>query len=137
MGATHAILESSFLVKKVVFRVELLPMVKLMSAFIVHGFFVGVIFLMFAVYGYTVSIYNVQFLYYAGAMFCLCLGISWLTSALTVFLRDVGQFVSLILQLGNAHLLEFKHDTDSVSDNLETKSCLLHYRGLSPELHLP
>lgn len=98
-GATNAILESSFLVKKVVFRVELLPMVKMMSAFMVHGFFVAVIFLMFALYGYSVSIYNFQFVYYAGAMFCLCLGISWLTSALTVFLRDVGQLVALVLQL--------------------------------------
>lgn len=99
-GATNAIVDSSFLVKKVVFRVELLPMVKIMSAFMVHGFFVLVIFLMFAVYGYSVSVYNLQFLYYSWAMFCLCLGISWLTSALTVFLRDVSQFVAMVLQLG-------------------------------------
>ena len=99
-GATTAILESSFLVKKVVFRVELLPMVKLMSAILVHGFFVLVIFLMFAVYGYSLSVYNFQIFYYGAAMFCLCLGISWLTSALTVFLRDVGQLVAMLLQLG-------------------------------------
>ena len=98
-GAANAILESSFLVKKVVFRVELLPMVKLMSAFLVHGFFVIVIFLMFAVYGYPISLYNFQFLYYGAAMFCLCIGISWLTSALTVFLRDVSQLVTMLLQL--------------------------------------
>ena len=98
-GAANAILDSSFLVKKVVFRVELLPMVKLMSAFLVHGFFVLVLFLMFAVYGYPVSVYNLQVLYYAAAMFCLCIGISWLTSALTVFLRDVGQLVAMVLQI--------------------------------------
>lgn len=99
-GATTSILENSFLVKKIVFRVELLPIVKIMSALVIHIFFVAVLFLMFAIYGYSVSIYNLQILYYFFAMICLSLGISWLTSALTVFLRDVGQFVAMILQLG-------------------------------------
>ena len=99
-SATNSILESSFLVKKIVFRVELLPIVKIMSALVVHIFFVAILFLMFAYYGYSVSIYNLQILYYFFAMICLSLGISWLTSSLTVFLRDVGQFVSMILQFG-------------------------------------
>lgn len=99
-SATTSILESSYLVKKIVFRVELLPIVKIMSALIVHIFFVAVLFFMFAVYGYSVSIYNLQILYYFFAMICMSLGISWLTSALTVFLRDVGQFIAMILQFG-------------------------------------
>lgn len=99
-SAANAILASSFLVKKVVFRVELLPIVKISSALIVHVFFVLVLFAMFAVYGYGVSIYNVQFIYYSFAMICLVLGISWLTSSLVVFLRDVGQFVAMFLQFG-------------------------------------
>ena len=99
-SATNSIVESSFLVKKIVFRVELLPIVKIMSALVVHIFFVAVLFLMFAIYGYGVSIYNLQIIYYFFAMICLSLGISWLTSSLTVFLRDVGQFVAMILQLG-------------------------------------
>ena len=98
--ATKSIVESSFLVKKIVFRVELLPIVKIMSALVVHVFFVAVLFLMFAVYGYNISIYNLQIVYYFFAMICLSLGISWLTSSLTVFLRDVGQFVAMILQFG-------------------------------------
>ncbi len=98
-SAANAIVEQSFLVKKVVFRVELLPMVKLLSALVVHVFFVGVLFLAFALYGYPASIYNLQFIYYTAAIFCLSLGISWLTSALTVFLRDIGQVVAMVLQL--------------------------------------
>ena len=99
-SASGAIVENSFLVKKVVFRVELLPIVKLMSALLVHVFFVAVLFLMFAVYGYPVSLFNLQCVYYTFAMICLCLGLSWLTSALTVFLKDVGQVVGMILQIG-------------------------------------
>lgn len=100
LSATNSVIESSFLVKKIVFRVELLPIVKIMSALVVHIFFVAVLFAMFAVYGYSVSIYNLQIIYYFFAMICLSLGLSWLTSSLTVFLRDVGQFVGMILQFG-------------------------------------
>ena len=100
LSASNSIIESSFLVKKIVFRVELLPIVKIMSALVVHIFFVAVLFLMFAIYGYSVSIYNLQIIYYFFAMICFTLGISWLTSSLTVFLRDVGQFAAMILQFG-------------------------------------
>lgn len=99
-SAANSIVESSFLVKKVVFRVELLPIVKIMSALVVHAFFVFVLFFLFFVYGYGVSVYNLQMFYYMAAMICLVLGISWLTSALTVFMRDVGQLVSMFLQFG-------------------------------------
>ena len=99
-NASTSIWESSYLVKKIVFRVEILPIVKIVSAFVVHIFFVAVLFFMFALYGYSVSIYNLQIVYYFFAMTCLALGISWLTSALTVFLRDVGQFVGMIMQFG-------------------------------------
>lgn len=98
-GAAMAILESSFLVKKVVFRVEILPMVKIFSALIVHAFFLCVLFGMFLAYGYGVSLYNLQFLYYTFAMICFVLGLSWITSALIVFLRDIGQFIAMVMQL--------------------------------------
>lgn len=99
-SAANSIIENSFLVKKIVFRVELLPIVKISSALVVHIFFVVLLFAMFAVYGYSISLYNFQILYYFFAMMCLALGISWLTSSLTVFLRDVGQFVAMMIQFG-------------------------------------
>ena len=99
-SATNSILDNSYLVKKVVFRVALLPIVKIISAFIVHVFFVGILLLMFALYGYTPTLYNLQIIYYMFAASCLLLGIAWLTSALTVFLKDVGQLVAMILQFG-------------------------------------
>ena len=99
-SAATSIIENSFLVKKIVFRVEILPIVKITSALVVHIFFVAILFAMFAAYGYPISIYNLQILYYFFAMMCLALGISWLTSALTVFLRDVRQLVTMLVQIG-------------------------------------
>jgi len=99
-AATHAVIDNSYLVKKVVFRVTVLPIVKIISALFVHFFFITVIFLMFAIYGYEMNLHNIQVLYYLFAMIILILGSSWLTSALVVFLKDVGQFVAMVLQFG-------------------------------------
>lgn len=99
-SATGSIIENSYLVKKVVFRVALLPIVKLISAFIVHVFFVGILLIMFAIYGYMPTIYSIQIIYYVFATSCLLLGIVWLTSALNIFLKDIGQLIGMVLQFG-------------------------------------
>jgi len=97
-GATSSILANSFLVKKVVFRVSLLPMIQICSALVVNLFFVIILFAMFAIYGYMPSVYNVQILYYLFALICLTFGLSLITSSLIIFLKDIGQLVAMILQ---------------------------------------
>lgn len=99
-SATNSIITNSYLVKKIVFRVSLLPMVQIISALIVHTFFVFVLFLMFALYGHMPSIYNLQVIYYLFALICFTFGLSLITSTLIVFLKDIGQIVSMILQFG-------------------------------------
>jgi len=99
-GATNSILANSFLVKKVVFRVSLLPIVSLMSAFAIHVFFIIFMFAMFIYYGYSPEIYWLQIPYYLFATFVLLLGLSWITSSVVVFFKDMGQFVSMMIQFG-------------------------------------
>lgn len=97
-SATGSILENSYLVKKVVFSLGMLPLIKILSSLIIHFFFIAVIFLMFLWYGYLPSIYNLQVFYYLFCTVTLLLGISWLTSSLSLFLRDTGQLVMMSLQ---------------------------------------
>lgn len=99
-SATYSIVSNAFLVKKVLFRVSLLPMIQILSALIVHVFFVCILFLMFALYGYLPNVYNIQIIYYDFAMLCLLFGLSLITSSLVVFLKDIGQLVGMLLQLG-------------------------------------
>lgn len=99
-SATNSIAESSYLVKKVVFRVSLLPIVKILSALIVHVFFIGLLFILFLLYGYSMSAYNFQVVYYLFAAICLALGISFFTATLMIFFKDMGQLVTMILQFG-------------------------------------
>lgn len=99
-NATNAVIENSYLVKKVVFRVSILPVIKILSAFFIHLFFIIVLVFIFLIYGYRPSIYTLQVIYYLFATFVLVLGLSWITSALVVFLKDVGQIVAMLLQFG-------------------------------------
>lgn len=99
-SATNAIISNSFLVKKVVFRVSLLPVIQILSALAVNLFFVGILFLLFFLYGYMPSIYNVQVFYYLFAMICLVFGLSLITSSLAVFSRDVSSLITMLLQFG-------------------------------------
>jgi lipopolysaccharide transport system permease protein/teichoic acid transport system permease protein len=97
---TNSIMANSFLVKKVVFRVSLLPLIPLLSALAIHIFFVFFMFGMFIYYGYTPSIYWAQIVYYLFASSILVLGLSWITSSVVVFFKDIGQFVAIIVQFG-------------------------------------
>jgi lipopolysaccharide transport system permease protein/teichoic acid transport system permease protein len=99
-SATNAIIDNSFLVKKVVFRVSLLPIVKIVSALIIHLFFTAFMLGMFLYYGYTPSLYWLQIFYYLSASIILMLGISWITSSVVIFFRDLGQLVGMVLQFG-------------------------------------
>ena len=99
-SATWSIVANSFLVKKVVFSMGMLPLVKILSSLIIHFFFILIIFLMFLIYGYPPSLYNLQVFYYLFCAVVLLLGLSWLTSSLILFLKDTGQIVTMILQFG-------------------------------------
>ncbi|MFC1855225.1 ABC transporter permease [Thermodesulfobacteriota bacterium] len=97
---TGSIVEKSFLVKKVVFRVSVLPIVKIMVALVVHLFFVFIIFAMFIFHGYPLSVYYLQVFYFVFCAVMIMTGLCWLTSALNVFIKDVSQLVSVFLQVG-------------------------------------
>ena len=97
-SATNSVVESSYLVKKVVFKVAFLPIIKILSALMVHLFFVLFMYLLFLLYGYSFELYWLQVFYYLCAMLVFILGISYITSAVVIFFRDMGQFVTMVLQ---------------------------------------
>ncbi|GIO92515.1 transport permease protein [Paenibacillus lactis] len=98
-SATNSIIENSYLVKKIVFRVSLLPIVKILASLFVHLFFIILLFVMFKIYNYNFSLYNLQLIYYLIATISLVMSISYITSTLVVFLKDVGQLVGVCIQL--------------------------------------
>ena len=99
-NGTNALLEYSYLVKKVVFKISILPIIKLIAATFIHLFFVGVLLIVAACYGYYPSIYTIQLVYYSFCMFVLVLAISYASCAIVVFFRDLGQIINIVLQVG-------------------------------------
>ncbi|RUM70409.1 MAG: ABC transporter permease [Sulfurovum sp.] len=99
-NGTNSIVANGFLVKKVVFRVSLLPIVSIATAFIVHLFFIFIMFAMFIYYGYAPNLYWLQIIYYLFATSILLLGLSWFTSSIMVFFKDMGQIVAMVIQVG-------------------------------------
>jgi len=99
-GGTNSLIEYSYLVKKVVFRVSVLPVVKIVSALFVHLFFLAFLIIISLCYGNTLDFYLLQLVYYAFCMIALVLSITYATSAIVVFFRDMGQVINILLQIG-------------------------------------
>jgi len=93
-------IEYNYLVKKVVFKIDILPLVKIISALFVNSFFILVAVVICWAYGYTPSLYTLQLLYYLVCMILLVVGLVYLTSAVVVFFRDLSQIIVIVLQVG-------------------------------------
>lgn len=99
-GGTGVLVEYSYLVKKVVFQIDILPVVKMISALFTHVFFVVFAIVLFAFMGYYPDFYTLQVIYYSVCMIVLTTGIVYATGAVTVFFRDMKEVVGIVLQIG-------------------------------------
>ncbi len=99
-AGTGCLQEYNYLVKKVVFQVEILPVVKVLSCLMVHVIFVGIMLVVFLLYGIAPRISWLQIVYYSFATTVFALGIVYFTSAVNVFFKDMTQIVSIALQVG-------------------------------------
>ena len=98
--ATNSLLEYSYLLKKVNFKVTMIPFIKVVSAGMVHAAFIVFIFVINLAYGRLPTLYFLQIPYYFLCAFCLSASLGLLLSALAVFLKDVANLVAVILQVG-------------------------------------
>lgn len=99
-NGTTALLEYNYLVKKVVFKISILPIIKIIAASFIHCFFVVFMLVMYFLYGYPVDAYLLQIIYYSMCMFIFVLALSYSTCAIVVFFRDLTQIINIFLQVG-------------------------------------
>lgn len=97
---TKVIQQYSFLLKKVDFRLSMLPIVNIMSSFIPHIFLIVICLVIMFINDLSSSLYIFQLVYYFIAMVSLLLGIAWLTSSVQLFIPDIAKFVGLIITFG-------------------------------------
>lgn len=99
-SGTNALREYDYLVKKVVFKISILPIIKIIAATFIHGFFILVLLIVAAIYGYYPTVYTIQIFYYSACLFLLVLAICYTTCAIVVFFKDLSQIISILLQIG-------------------------------------
>lgn len=99
-GGTNSLIEYNYLVKKVVFNINILPVIKVVSASFTHIFFAGVLVVIALLYGYMPSLYMLQIIYYTFCVTMLTLGAIYATSAIVIFFKDLQQIINIGLQLG-------------------------------------
>lgn len=98
--SANSLLEYSYLLKKVNFNVTIIPLIKVVSAAIIHMAFIAFIIIINLLYGCRPTLYFLQILYYFFCALCLSASLGWLLSALTVFLKDIANCVAVVLQIG-------------------------------------
>ncbi|MBF0298520.1 MAG: ABC transporter permease [Oligoflexia bacterium] len=104
INATHSIYEYGFLVKKVVFQIILLPVIRVLTALIIHFFLIIVVLIMLTYSNnHTTNfswpfLYWLQILYYIFAETVLLIALAWPLAAANVFIKDTGNFINMIMQ---------------------------------------
>ncbi len=99
-GATNSFIEYSYLVKKVVFKINILPLIKIISTLFIHIFFVIFMFVSYAICGIKFDVYVLQVFYYGLCMVTLVTVLSFITAPLVIFFKDLTQIMNIVLQFG-------------------------------------
>lgn len=97
-SGTGVFREYSYLVKKVVFNIKILPTAKLLSNLYTHLFFLAVTFILMFIYGIFPTIQTIQIIYYLICMSAFLTGLTWITASIQPFFSDISQFIAVIMQ---------------------------------------
>lgn len=98
-NGTNALLEYNYLVKKVVFKISILPIIKTIAATFIHVFFATIMLVLYFAYGYHPSLYLLQLLYYSFCLFAFTLALCYATCSIVIFFRDLNQIIAIFLQV--------------------------------------
>ena len=90
----------AFVVKKMTFKISVLPFAKILSTFFMSCILNVVLIVVFAINGKLVTIHLADILYYNICMFYLLTGLSFALSSINVFFRDTAQIIGILVQFG-------------------------------------
>lgn len=90
----------SFLLKRPEFNMSVLPIVNILTGLYIHAIFLGILVLMLLFSGVPFTFYWFQSIYYLFATAALLLGLAWIAASLSLFIKDVGNIIGIILQIG-------------------------------------
>ncbi len=97
LTASNSIRNYSYLVKKVVFPVDLIPVISLTSASFIGLFLILIAVIVSSLFGFMPNFFNVIYILFCAI--CFIIAITRLTSALTTIVPDFAQLLSILIQL--------------------------------------
>ncbi|MFD2306509.1 ABC transporter permease [Enterococcus termitis] len=98
LSATNVFREYSYLVKKVVFNVQILPTSKILSSLYAHVVFIFIGFGITSLSGVFPTVKALQLLYYLFCLIIFLTAVTWLTASTQPFLPDIMQFINVAMQ---------------------------------------
>ncbi|MCG2591238.1 ABC transporter permease [Ramlibacter sp. XY19] len=99
IAGANAIAEYSFLVRKMNFSTEMLPLARICSSLCIHLALLVFMFLLLMVQGHPLTLYWLQLPYYLACLFLLVLGAGVLCSVVQVFVKDFQQIIIMLMQI--------------------------------------
>ena len=97
LNITNSIRNYSYLVKKVLFPVDVIPTISLISTCITSLFVIIVATIICIIYGYMPNV--LLMIYYIFAALCFIVGFTRLTSAISTLVPDFAQLLSILMQI--------------------------------------
>lgn len=99
-NGTTSLMEYSYLVKKVVFKIKIIPLIKVIAASFTHCFFVFFMLVMYFILGGKPTLSMLCLIYYSFALFVFVMALSYFTCSVMVFFKDLLQILNIGLQVG-------------------------------------
>lgn len=99
IGTTSVLAEYSYLVKKILFPIDMLPLIRIVSCLVVQLFLIFFAILFFTFFGYWPDIYYLQLPYYILYMALIMTGIGYCVAALYPFFKDLLQIINIVMQI--------------------------------------
>ena len=96
-NASGSIRAYSYLVKKVVFPIDVIPIISIISNAIVFGFLLIISIVVGLIYGYVPNV--LMLIYIVFAMYCFVIAFTRFTSAICTMIPDFAQLLSILMQL--------------------------------------
>ena len=97
LNASNSIRNYSYLVKKVVFPVDIIPIISLTSSSFIGMFLIYIATMAAIVFGYFPNILTIIYIVFCAV--CFIVALTRLTSALTTLVPDFSQLLNIIIQL--------------------------------------
>ena len=90
----------SFLVKNIRFDISILPTVKVAAGFIIHTFFIALIFVLYLILGLPIRLQILQLAYYYAATFIFTLAVTRIFCTVQPFFKDLTIAIEILLLVG-------------------------------------